>query len=126
MVVTAAVTLVRALGAGGRVIWEPADRPKLRLPQGWGARVDQDIAGARAVMERAVVFHRQLDVTHRSPVIPFLTLPGIEAKPGQCISCGEELARAGNWRCIPCLTAVLIAIDDMAGLARLADAEDAT
>lgn len=110
-----AVTLSRALVAGGQVIWEPGDRPRLLVPPFYAGAIRGELEEVRKILARAVVFRRQLDAAQGRPNVPLLILPEAPAtRTGACISCGKVIAQ--GWRCPVCLTAVLLALNDVASL----------
>ena len=105
------ITLSRALMDGGQVIWEPADRPKLRVVSAYAEALRRDAEEVREVLRRAVAFRRQLKAWAAAgrALVPVLTLP--EAPPprlGACISCGASIPN--GWCCAPCLAAVYVAL----------------
>ncbi len=54
--------LADALNKGGEVIWDPPEKPRLRVPKYLEGRIRQDIKTVRKVLERAVIFKKQLKV----------------------------------------------------------------
>jgi hypothetical protein len=60
------------------------------------------------VVIRTVAFRDQLDrwTRARRSGVPLLHLPGVESRPGGCLSCGEALASGRTFRCAPCVAAV--------------------
>lgn len=107
----ALTALARALADGGAVVWEPVDRPRLRVAPGYAETLRREAGDVREVLRRAVAFRRQLGVAAGGPIVPFLVLPEAPApRPGACISCGVSLPAGQSWRCRPCLAAVYIAL----------------
>ena len=109
-----AMTLSQALAAGGAVIWEPADKPRLRVASTFAAALRREADGVREVLRRAAVFKAQLEAAAGKPVVPYFLLPGAPPpRLGACISCG---AVCQGWRCLPCLVAVYVALDAIPAL----------
>jgi hypothetical protein len=107
------VTLSQALADGGRIVWEPADRPRLHVPSRWTAALHREAPEVREVLRRAVAFRAQIAGWDR-PAIPLLVMPDAPTRRADaCVSCG---AMSSRWRCLPCLAAVYIALDDLAAL----------
>jgi hypothetical protein len=101
--------LTRALAEGGQVIWDPTDRPTLRVGARWAEVLRREAAEVREVLGRAAEFRRQLQVATGTPVVPLLVRPGYRDQPeAGCVSCG---ARTTTFRCPACLLAVWIALD---------------
>lgn len=103
------LTLSRALAEGGVVVWEPADKPRLRVARAYADAIRREADEVREVLGRAVSFRQQLDRAADWPRIPLLVLP--EAPPprlGACISCGKAIP--AGWRCGICLAAVYVAL----------------
>ena len=107
------LTLSRALIAGGTVLWEPPDRPRLRVLPIHAEALRSDARDIREILRRAVVFRAQI-ASWQGSVIPLLFLPEAPApRSGACISCG---ANSSQWRCLCCLVAIFIALDDLVAL----------
>jgi hypothetical protein len=107
--VAGVVTLAHALAEGGRVVWEPADKPRLRVAERWAEGLHREADEVREVLRRAAMFRHQLGTSAGGPIIPYLALPDAPApRLGACISCGGSAPR---WRCLLCLAAVYIALD---------------
>ena len=103
------VTLAHALAEGGRVVWEPADKPRLRVAARWAEGLYREADEVREVLRRAVVFRCQIETFAGGPIIPYLALPDAPTpRLGACISCGYP---ARGWRCLPCLAALYLALD---------------
>ncbi len=66
-----AMTLSRALAAGGAVIWEPPDKPRLRVAPTFAESLRREADGVREVLRRAAVFKAQLDAEAGGPVVPY-------------------------------------------------------
>ena len=107
-----AVALTRALAEGGRVLWEPADRPRLRVTPVWAEALRRAAPEVRDVLRRTVAFREQIESARGGPIIPYLLLPDAPApREGACISCGTAIA--GGLRCEACLAAVYVALDEV-------------
>lgn len=105
------LALARALADGGRVVWEPADKPRLHVALGWAAALQRAAPEVRDVLRRAVAFRKQLESARGGPIIPYLLLPDAPApREGACISCGADIH--GRLRCAACLAAVYVALGE--------------
>jgi len=105
-----AVALIRALAEGGRVLWEAAEKPRLRVSPIWADALRRAAPEVRDVLRRAVAFRKQLESAQGGPIIPYLLMPEAPApRAGTCISCGA--ATHGRLRCGTCLAAVYVALD---------------
>jgi hypothetical protein len=120
----AVLTLSEALNQGGMVVWEPPDRPRLRVARRWVEAIQRDEVEIREVLRRAVLFRKQLEAAASGVVTPYFLLPECgEVRSGQCISCGEELPEPKNAvrrprvRCLPCIAALYLAFDQPQRLA---------
>jgi hypothetical protein len=103
------LALSRALAEGGAVIWEPRDRPRLRVGAQWAAPLRRDTGPVREILRRAVTFRAQIEDSLGGPVVPYLVLPGApECRAGRCLSCGSPAS--SGWRCSLCLAAIYIAL----------------
>jgi hypothetical protein len=56
------------------------------------------------------MFRHQIEQSAGGP-LPLLILPGVDAKRGQCISCGDVLPADPVYRCTVCLAAVHLTLD---------------
>jgi hypothetical protein len=107
--VVGVLALSRALAAGGEVIWQPPERPRLRVGLEWAEAIRREAPEVREVLRRAAMFRRQIKAAEGRAVLPLLMLPeAAEPHVGACISCGAEIANA--WRCLACLVAVYVAL----------------
>ena len=68
------LTLSRALVAGGVVVWEPEDRPRLRVLPIHADALRRDAHEVCDVLRRAVAFRAQIAAWDR-PAIPLLVMP---------------------------------------------------
>ena len=98
--------LEEALAKGGRVIFEPPDHPRLLVPRGMAAKLQDDLDTIREVLRRAILFREQAQTTS---TLPLLVLPGHQGGEG-CLSCGTPVER-GHFRCEVCTLAVVLALD---------------
>lgn len=102
--------LAEALAHGGRVVWDPPERPWLLLPKGVRERLEPDRETIREVMRRATVFRAQAaGFIREGRPLPTLVLPGHRGDRG-CISCGAP-AGPGPFRCPVCALAVALALE---------------
>ncbi|MBI3988181.1 MAG: hypothetical protein HY347_01045, partial [candidate division NC10 bacterium] len=95
--------LIEVLTLGGKVLWDPPDRPRLLVPGGVGAKLREDLGTVREVLRRAVLFREQANT---SGPIPLLVLPEHPGNEG-CISCGSPVD-SGHFRCPVCSLAVAL------------------
>ena len=107
---TAVAVLTKALARGGKVVWDPPDRPRLLAPPSLHEAIKADRATVKEILRRAAIFREQADRFVRSGgLLPILTLTA-EDTGGGCISCGE--GRCGNrYRCAVCTLAVKLALE---------------
>jgi hypothetical protein len=105
-----AVTLLaEALAQGGKVLWDPPERPKLILPKGVRERLEADRETIREVLRRAAIFRGQANVFIRGGrLLPVLALPDRPEGEG-CWSCGQP-APSRRYRCDVCGLAVALAL----------------
>ena len=99
--------LAEALAHGGRVLWDPPERPRLQLPKGVRERLETDRDMVREVLRRAVLFREQALTPGPWPL---LVLPGNTREDG-CLSCGAE-TEPGHFRCELCSLAVTLALEE--------------
>jgi len=100
---TAVAVLTEALARGGRVVWEPPDKPRLLAPPSLHEAIKADRETVKETLHRAGIFREQA----RTPgPWPYLTLPGVE--DDGCISCGAPLG-GRRYRCPLCELAVKLA-----------------
>ena len=98
-----------ALAKGGKVVWDPPARPRLFVPKGMGAKIQEDLATVREVLRRATIFREQAAAFIREGgAIPFLALPEHGQGDG-CFSCGALVER-GRFRCAICALAVTLVL----------------
>jgi hypothetical protein len=73
-----------------------------------GDRVPESAVDDPELNRRVVAFLAQLDtwVQDVRPGVPVLTLPGVTAREGACVSCGTAMESGRRWRCDLCLRAV--------------------
>ena len=107
----AAVTvLTEALAQGGKVLWEPPERPKLILPKGTRERLEPDRETIREVLRRATILREQAQRFIRDgKALPLLALPEHQGGTG-CLSCGVPV-KGGHFRCELCALAVTLAME---------------
>ncbi|MBI4391131.1 MAG: hypothetical protein HY575_04550 [candidate division NC10 bacterium] len=101
------IALKEALALGGRVVWNPPERPRLLVPAGHRDRLLADRETIREVLRRAVIFRAQARTT--GP-LPILALPDAPLDGPGCMSCGSW-AEPDHFRCAVCALAVALALD---------------
>jgi hypothetical protein len=107
--VTAVVVLTEALARGGKVVWDPPDRPRLLAPPSLHAAIKADRETVKEILRRAAIFREQAEGFIRpGKALRVLALPGVE-RDG-CISCGAPL-RGRRYRCEVCALAVRLALE---------------
>ena len=106
-----AVTLLaEVLAHGGKVLWDPPERPKLILPKGVREKLEADREAVREILRRATVFREQAaGFIRHGGTLPILALPEHQGFDG-CLSCGTPVER-GHFRCEVCTLAVVLALD---------------
>ena len=109
---SAATALAEALDRGGRVVWDPPERPRLLVPRELRPHVEADRETVRAIMERAAVFRAIAErFIREGRCFPFLALPEAKAHERGCLSCGAPIDEARHFRCPLCVVAARIALD---------------
>ena len=112
VLVRGATALGEALARGGRVVWDPPERPRLLVPRELRPTVEADREAVRAIMERAAVFREQAQrFIREGRGFPFLALPEAKGRDGGCLSAGASVDEARHFRCPLCMVAVRIALD---------------
>lgn len=72
----ALILLAEALAHGGKVLWDPLERPKLILPKGTRERLEPDRETIREVLRRATILREQAQRFIRDGrALPILALP---------------------------------------------------
>lgn len=105
----AVTVLAEALAHGGKIVWEPPERPKLILPKGVRERLEPDRETVKEILRRAAIFREQaLTFIQLGRSLPVLALPEYVGGNG-CVSCGAPRTRA--FRCAMCSLAVALALD---------------
>ena len=104
--------LSEALALGGKVVFDPPEKPRLLVPKGMGAKVQADAPAIREVLRRASIFRAQAErFLHGGRVLPLLAVPEHPGhERGQCLSCGEPIGR-DHYRCPVCVLAVTLALE---------------
>lgn len=106
---TAVAVLTEALTRGGRVVFDPPDKPRLFAPPSLHEAIKADRATVKEILRRAAIFREQAERFIRAGRgLPVFALPG--CPQGGCISCGGDLA-GGRYRCPVCTLAVTIALE---------------
>jgi hypothetical protein len=107
---TAVAILSEALARGGRLLWDPPQKPRLLIPTALRAQLDPERETVREVIRRATIFRQQaLAFIQPGQALPILALP--ERPEGEgCLSCGIPID-AGHYRCDMCALAVNLALE---------------
>ena len=106
----AVTVLAEALAHGGKVVWEPPERPKLILPKGVRERLEPDRETVKEILRRAAIFREQaLTFIKEDRPLPILSLPEHPGRGG-CLSCGTPVERS-HFRCDVCTLAVVLALN---------------
>ena len=104
---TAVAVLTEALARGGKVVWEPPDKPRLLAPPSLHQALKADRETVKEILRRAAIFREQA----RTPgPLPLLALPEHQGRDG-CLSCGTPIDR-GRFRCKACTLAVKLALEE--------------
>lgn len=107
---TAVAVLAEALARGGKVVWEPPDKPRLLAPPSLHEAIKADREAVREILRRAAIFREQAArFIREGKALPILALPDHRAYDG-CWSCGVTV-EAGHFRCDVCSLAVNLALD---------------
>jgi len=106
--------LTDALSKGAEIVWEPADRPRLKVPRGMAILFQGEEETTREVLRRAAMFREYLNKPGYSL---FFKIPGAKIREGFCSTCGAgpPLGRDAG-RCQICNTAASIALGDVLGI----------
>jgi hypothetical protein len=108
--VTGIAVLTEALARGGKVVWEPPDKPRLLAPPSLHEAIKADRETVKEILRRAAIFRDQAaQFIRHGEALPFLALPGRLEGDG-CWSCGV-LVEAGHFRCELCALAVALALE---------------
>lgn len=105
---TAVEVLTEVLAKGGKVVWDPPDKPRLLAPPSLHEAIRGDRETIREILRRATVFRSQ--VQQPGPWVP-LALPGAPNLRDGCLSCGVPLDPGRTWRCEVCALAVALALE---------------
>jgi hypothetical protein len=103
-------TVAEALADGGRVIWDPPDRPTLQVPSKWQEALSNSRDEVREVLHRAALFRQQ---ANSKGGLPVLALPDAPLEDGFCVSCGGP--KEGHYRCGTCRVAAWVALGWIGG-----------
>ncbi len=102
--------LTEVLADGGRVLWDPPERPRLLIPKGVRERLETNRDTIREILRRATHFRDQaVTFIQYGRVLPRLALPDRTGERG-CLSCGVDV-EPGHFRCEVCDLAVKIALE---------------
>jgi hypothetical protein len=106
----AVTVLAEALAHGGKVVWEPPERPKLILPKGVRERLEPDREAVKEILRRAAIFREQaLTFIREGRTLLILCLAEHPGRGG-CLSCGTPLD-SRTYRCSICTLAVTLALE---------------
>lgn len=108
---TAVAVLQQALAQGGRVEWNPPDKPKLFAPPSLHEAIKADRDTVKEILRRAAIFRKQAaEFIQDGRPLRILALPG--CPEGGCISCGDSLD-GRRYRCEVCTLAVTLALEEL-------------
>jgi hypothetical protein len=108
---TAVAVLQDALTRGGRVVWEPPDKPRLLAPPNLHEAIKADRETVKEVLRRAAIFRQQaIRFLRHGGLFPILALPDRPEGDG-CTSCGITL-NGRRYRCEVCALAVALALGE--------------
>jgi hypothetical protein len=102
-----ATALMKALSAGGEILWDTPNQPRIRAPKNKIQPIKSDTKGVREILRRAVEFRKQIKT---SGPFPFFILPEGKEQDGGCLSCGTNVSK-DKLRCPYCQAAAWIALD---------------
>lgn len=105
---TAVGVLVEALTRGGKVVWDPPNRPRLFAPPSLHEAIRADRKTVKEILRRAAILRVQATTYGPCPLLALPEHPGA----GGCLSCGDPVD-AGHFRCPLCALAVRIALQMM-------------
>lgn len=104
--------LTEALARGGKVVWDPPDRPRLLAPRSLHEAIKADRATVKEILRRAAIFRDQAErFIRQGRLLPVLALPDHQGVDG-CWSCGATVP-PGHFRCEVCSLAVALALEGM-------------
>jgi hypothetical protein len=107
---TAVAVLTEALARGGKVVWEPPDKPRLLAPPSLHDAIKADRETVKEILRRAAIFREQAErFIRQGRLLPVLTLPDYQGVDG-CLSCGAPL-QGRRYRCEVCALAVALALE---------------
>lgn len=108
---TAVAVLTEALTRGGKVVWNPPDRPRLLAPPSLHEKIKADRETVKEILRRAAIFREQAwGFIRQGRPLPILALPEHPGGEG-CSSCGSVLA-GRRYRCEVCTLAVRLALEE--------------
>ena len=106
---TAVGVLQKALAQGGRVEWNPPDKPRLFAPPSLHEAIKADRETVKEILRRAAIFRGQAaEFIQDGKAIPRLVLPDRPDGDG-CLSCGVPIP-SRRYRCEACTLAVTLAL----------------
>jgi hypothetical protein len=104
--VTAVAVLTEALARGGRVVWEPPDKPRLLAPPSLHDAIKADRETVKEILRRAAILRKAATTHGPCPILALPEHPG----GGGCLSCGDPVT-GGHFRCPLCALAVALALE---------------
>jgi len=108
----AVVILTEALARGGKVVWDPPDRPRLLAPPRLHQAIKADRGTVKEILRRAATFREQARrFIQHGRLLPILALPDRPEGDG-CLSCGAAL-EGRPYRCELCALAVKLALEEI-------------
>lgn len=107
---TAVAVLTEALARGGKVVWEPPEKPRLLAPPSLHQAIKADRETVKEILRRAAIFREQAEGFIRGGrLLQVLALPE-RAEGNGCWSCGAPLT-GRLYRCEVCALAVKLALE---------------
>jgi hypothetical protein len=97
--------IAHALHRGGRAIWDPPERPRLRVPADLRGDILADREILKIVLRRAAAFRVHLAAPS---LLPVMVLADRSSSGQGCVSCGAAVVTV---RCTACSLAFWIAMD---------------
>jgi len=108
---TAVAVLTEALARGGKVVWEPPDKPRLLAPPSLHQAIKADRDTVKEILRRAAIFRdqaQQFILEGRAlPILAFLD----RVEGDGCWSCGVPV-EPQHYRCEVCALAVALALEE--------------
>ena len=107
---TGVAVLTEAMTRGGKVVWDPPDKPRLLAPPSLHQALKADRETVKEVLRRAAIFREQATrFVREGRALPILALQDRPEGDG-CASCGTPL-NGRRYRCEVCALAVALALE---------------